>query len=511
MVSPAGDAVNMDNRIVAVAARLGRFAATLNQPLTSCPYTEDDADAAALRRVWLTHYLRVRPPAAGSVSYDGDDVEDVDASEAARRPAGPVAVVLTETGSFEMAQPDDVEDDSPLTEAEFALLVALTELDGSDLAEVFDAAQGRYPKGHPKGGQWRPMADRIKDSIAAHRRGEHGDKHPLEGYNREQLRRVARARGIELARGESRDSIAAKLIGHFDDGGKNDEPKPKAPTAKAKAPAVKLAAAPEPPAKTAREPSRFAAPFHRNLDGIEDLAAAVDDGYPPKRQRKLTGGVSAETELVTLKGGRQVVHKSGGNPDAEQASSMISDAIGAGAPRVYRDSQSSVYMDYLDDAESGAMVRHRMISTESRQAWQDHIAKLAATPSGKLIGLLDLMTVNGDRNDGNYMITSGGDVKPIDHGHTFGVGTVGIGNRRPRAFPVRTTFSAQLVSRDGRKFVPNDFDPAEIQAMRGRLEQRRPDFDHIGRGGWLDYALVVLDEVGKNARGGSQSIEVVAA
>ncbi|GAA0719957.1 hypothetical protein Drose_06250 [Dactylosporangium roseum] len=134
-----------------------------------------------------------------------------------------VEVAIVESGGFEPVHPDDLTDAEPLGDDEQILLAALDELDGV-LVEVFDAGQARYPKGHPKGGQWRPMVDRVKDSIAAHRRGEHGDKHPLHGYSREQLRRVAKARGIELRRGEDRDSIAAKLL--TDLGGNAKAPKP---------------------------------------------------------------------------------------------------------------------------------------------------------------------------------------------------------------------------------------------------------------------------------------------
>lgn len=68
------DAVTMDNRKAAVAARLARFAAAMNSPVESCPYRGDDAESAALRRVWLSAFLRLRPPAGGAVSYDGDGV-----------------------------------------------------------------------------------------------------------------------------------------------------------------------------------------------------------------------------------------------------------------------------------------------------------------------------------------------------------------------------------------------------------------------------------------------------
>lgn len=51
--------VQLDNRIAATAMRLGGYAATTGQPITACPY-RGDGDEAALRRVWLTAYLRLR-------------------------------------------------------------------------------------------------------------------------------------------------------------------------------------------------------------------------------------------------------------------------------------------------------------------------------------------------------------------------------------------------------------------------------------------------------------------
>jgi hypothetical protein len=114
----------------------------------------------------------------------------------------------------------DCEDHEPLDDDSAALLVALNELDGplGEGSRAFDAAKhARNPKGSPGGGRFRSMVDRLKDAITEHQAGG-GKGHPLDGFNREQLRRVAKARGIELKRGEDRDSIAAKLLDHL--GGK---------------------------------------------------------------------------------------------------------------------------------------------------------------------------------------------------------------------------------------------------------------------------------------------------
>lgn len=109
-------------------------------------------------------------------------------------------------------------DAQPLSEHEHALVTALDELHGhsAEAARSFDPAQHpRNPKGSPGGGRFRSLVDRLKDAITEHKKG--GGGHPFAAFDREQLRRVAKARGIELKRGEDRDSIAAKLLQHLDE------------------------------------------------------------------------------------------------------------------------------------------------------------------------------------------------------------------------------------------------------------------------------------------------------
>lgn len=76
--------------------------------------------------------------------------------------------------------------------------------------------------------------DRLVAAIDTHLKGD-GSGDPFDGFDREQLRKVARERGVALDRGEHRDAIAKKLLDHAR-GGSHPESKP--------APAVKKAAAP---------------------------------------------------------------------------------------------------------------------------------------------------------------------------------------------------------------------------------------------------------------------------
>lgn len=56
--------VQIDNRLVAVAMRVGMHAGIVGQPASTCPYRGGDPEQTALRRMWLLGYLRVRPAVA---------------------------------------------------------------------------------------------------------------------------------------------------------------------------------------------------------------------------------------------------------------------------------------------------------------------------------------------------------------------------------------------------------------------------------------------------------------
>lgn len=74
-----------------------------------------------------------------------------------------------------------------------------------------EAKHPRNPKGTPGGGKFKSLAQRITEHLQGFLTGDsQGD--PFEGFSREQLRKVAKARGHNLPRGASRDHIAALLL-----------------------------------------------------------------------------------------------------------------------------------------------------------------------------------------------------------------------------------------------------------------------------------------------------------
>ena len=248
------------------------------------------------------------------------------------------------------------------------------------------------------------------------------------------------------------------------------------------------AVAPSPP----MDVPEFAQPYHRDLRGIEDLARTVE-ASDWQSEIPLTGGVSAETVLATATDGTRVVRKIGGNPAAEQAASLIGRALGLRAPAVYRNDSSGVWMEYISDAQPWDVLAPTGADPDRR-------GDAIGSDDGKLIGLLDIMTVNADRNAGNWMLTDDGQVIPIDHGHAYMV-VPNIGGRPRPTFGGFGPFAEQYWDETGRKPGPNDLTPRDVEVIGQRLEALRPDFELIDRALWLDYAQAVLKAVAPHARG----------
>jgi len=118
------------------------------------------------------------------------------------------------------------------------LIWALAEFAGEhdeDRSAFAEAKHPRNPKGSPGGGRFKSIADRVVAALADHHAGK-GDGDPLKDFNREQVRKVAKARGIELPRGASEAHIKKALIDHAAPKGKTRPTPKKAPPKKLDAP-----------------------------------------------------------------------------------------------------------------------------------------------------------------------------------------------------------------------------------------------------------------------------------
>ncbi|MFF0864171.1 hypothetical protein ACFYUV_20600 [Nonomuraea sp. NPDC003560] len=254
-------------------------------------------------------------------------------------------------------------------------------------------------------------------------------------------------------------------------------------------------------AETARiEPGRSSNQWHPSLDGIEDLARAVESGKPPRSREVLAGGESAVTELLTLADGTRVVHKSGTSlataNDAEQLSSLVARALGLRAPRVYRNANDSIYMEYVEDAVTADELRE----SQPRE-WEARVAAALDWNDGNLVGLLDVLISNSDRNAGNWMLAADGRTIPIDHGHAYTVPSDDLETYQPVPEGPVERLTGQGPFADAYADGSNPMTKADAAEARRRLEALRPDFELIGRGAWLDYSLNVLDKLEREASG----------
>lgn len=240
---------------------------------------------------------------------------------------------------------------------------------------------------------------------------------------------------------------------------------------------------------------KAAQPYHRSIEGIEDLAKTVNAvrraGMRAERV-KLTGGMSADVELLRLPDGRAVVHKRGhswgGTPeeakqerrdqaDAEMLVPLVARALGAPVARAYRDRADSVWLEYIDNATF------------------DGADELIRGRDGILIGLLDVLTASQDRNRGNLLVQNGR-LRGIDHGFAWGAHLI----TEPVAIAGHRGRPAAWFA-DSDDLIDNPLTPGDIDILRNRLEALRPDFAHVGREEWLAYTLAMLERMRRHARG----------
>lgn len=238
-----------------------------------------------------------------------------------------------------------------------------------------------------------------------------------------------------------------------------------------------------------------ARPFHHSVEGRENLvaiAAAARRKNSGAERSRLYGGISSDTELVQLPDGRTAVHKgpffwqdaddAKRSADAEQLGSALGEALGVSVPRVFRDEETAVWMDYLPG----------VVPVEDRKA-------AFKTDMGARVGLLDVLGQNVDRNDSN-LLERDGELFAIDHGEMWHYPT---GKKAgEEAFdPMELVASSDVPGSLFAKNRPNPLHPDDVDVIKRRVERLRPDFEKLGRVEWLDYSLKALEEIRPSASG----------
>jgi len=259
----------------------------------------------------------------------------------------------------------------------------------------------------------------------------------------------------------------------------------------------------------------------RHGPSLGQLQAGLESGI--KKTGKIMGGASASAQPITFNNGVKAVRKILPTQEAhrEYLGGLVGAAIGAPVPAVILGERTQLsYADLNPDlpAGGGGIVDTVMRVSTARMDYTDvwmgfiegrvaAVAGLAGgvealtapkTRVGRLIGLLDALTVNSDRNPGNYMVTPDG-IVGIDMAGGFsptrgGEPTFGLSTNK---------FSRYLVARDnlGPLWTDTRLSRDYILSLEPHLEALRPEFERLGHIDWYGSMMLRWANIRDHAKG----------
>jgi len=164
-------------------------------------------------------------------------------------------------------------------------------------------------------------------------------------------------------------------------------------------------AAAEPEPETAPDPVAEA----------QALADAYNAGHEDG-ERLMGGQGGSPVRRVTLSDGTEAVVKSAQEPEEAlngYLAGLTARALGLDGTATALIGDGTTVSPLLPGV-TGAALREAAGESELAGGSQAELERIMNLDGGKEIGLLDFLTANADRNDGNYLV-DGGTVKPIDH------------------------------------------------------------------------------------------------
>jgi hypothetical protein len=221
-------------------------------------------------------------------------------------------------------------------------------------------------------------------------------------------------------------------------------------------------------------PKPASPPTTRRGPTAQDVASAISDGFVGEPERISAGATGTVTRLRTANG-TEIIHKEYATDDygtrwtiAERLSAHVGKAVGAPVPEIFPDDPAkptSFYQAFIADSAVAAELD------------LDVADRYGATSEGVLLGLLDHLIANDDRHDNNWLVSLDGQhLTGIDQGTAFSArdgDKPAVGQATSPKSPMR--FVGQYI--DGDRWVDNPLSPADIAAMRPRLEALRREFE----------------------------------
>ncbi|WP_217999276.1 hypothetical protein [Nocardiopsis trehalosi] len=234
--------------------------------------------------------------------------------------------------------------------------------------------------------------------------------------------------------------------------------------------------------------------WNASFAGVEDLVAAIRSDVVDRRA--FTGGGSdGTTELMLFDNGAQAVYKdteeatrARDRADAEQLASIVGRAIRANVPGVLRLGETELIMHFM----AGVSGFTHLDSPQS---------PLLHTRDGRVLGLLDLLIGNGDRNPGNWLDQGNGHVAGIDHGKGWFKYEFTPDDPTDLEGLAFTRHMTDFYDFTENTWIPNPLTPADVQWLQTRLARLRPEFVRLGRTDWYDEMMARFAMLAQNAQG----------
>jgi len=229
------------------------------------------------------------------------------------------------------------------------------------------------------------------------------------------------------------------------------------------------------------------------------LSEAITSGVAERV--KFPGGlVARRVERVRFSNGTEAVYKmvyAEVEVHAEVLASLAGRALGARVPTVHQAGRREMYMELMQGRPAVEVLWSR-----------DQERPYLESRNGLLLGVLDAVIDNCDRNAGNWIICDDGTIAGIDHTAVrTGEGRPGpvAGTTEPGEGAVRSPFAERWLARRGDsgdpEWIDNVLHPADVDLWLPAILALQPHFDQRGYPEWWRASVGRLRAIRAHAKG----------
>lgn len=255
----------------------------------------------------------------------------------------------------------------------------------------------------------------------------------------------------------------------------------------------------------------------RTVPNNDRIRRSVESGEVSSE--KLAGGVSAETSKVTFKDGtvgvRKVIDKR--QQDAEELVPLLARMMGLNAPEVTRIDENTTVQEFLPGNVAMSALPW-LINAGTPQAKKlsasARVKSYLDSDDGWLMAVMDQVTGNQDRHDGNWLVgeNEGEIAGVIDHGLAYQISDWRtsrhdrMGLDEAYIFRTRSEFTKRFAKSNGEQ-TNIDFHPEDLDAIKEMMTALRPEYESRGRLDWWEFSMKQIEALRPFAKGKKRRIK----